>query len=162
MRDQHRPKQDLINEVVALRKQVDDLRDAMAARRRVEDALRHSEEQLRALIDGSPVGLCLVRPDGSAVAANRPFARMLGYDSPAELLSVGDVVGVFASREEQSRMVDLVTGAEDCSGSVLFRRKNGGPLASWVLGALCRNPDAIALVVVEEVSAASSAGRRSA
>ena len=38
MRDRHRPKQDLINEVTALRKQIADLREAMTARRRVEDA----------------------------------------------------------------------------------------------------------------------------
>jgi PAS domain-containing protein len=78
MRDQHRPKQDLINEVIGLRKQVADLREAMTARRRVEDALRESERQLRALADAAPVGLCLVRRDGSPVAANRPFARQLG------------------------------------------------------------------------------------
>jgi len=92
MRDQHRPKQDLINEVTALRKQVADLKDAMAARRRVEDALRQSEEQLRTLADAAPVGLCLFRPNGSPVMANRPFARLLGYDSPAELLRVADVL----------------------------------------------------------------------
>ena len=34
MRDQHRPKQDLITEVIALRKQVADLREAMTAETR--------------------------------------------------------------------------------------------------------------------------------
>jgi PAS domain S-box-containing protein len=162
MRDHHRPKQDLVNEVVGLRKQVADLREAMAARRRVEDALRHSEEQLRALIDGSPVGLCLFQPEGVPLAANRPFARLLGYDSPAELLNVGGVLGLFASRDEQARVVGLVTGGGECSGEVLFRRKNGGHRASWVMGAGCREPDAIILVVLEELTAALSGGRRSA
>jgi PAS domain S-box-containing protein len=162
MRDQHRPKQDLINEVVALRKQVADLRDAMAARRRVEDALRHSEEQLRALVDGSPVGLALLRLDGTPVAANRPFARMLGYQSTAELLSVGGSLGVFTNKEEQARVVALATSAQDFAGSVLFRRKNGGPHPTWAMGATCRDPDTIALVVLEQLSAASSGDRRSA
>lgn len=162
MRDQHRPKQDLINEVVALRKQVTDLKDAMAARRRVEDALRHSEEQLRALVDGSPVGLALFRLDGTPVAVNRPFARTLGYQSPEELLSVGGVLGVFADRAEQVRVLALLTGAQDSTGGVLLRRKNGGPHAAWVMGAICRELDAIALVLLEQVSAASSDDRRSA
>ena len=39
MRDEHRPKQELIHEVTGLRKQVVDLKEAMTARRRVEDAL---------------------------------------------------------------------------------------------------------------------------
>jgi PAS domain S-box-containing protein len=162
MRDQHRSKQDLVNEVVALRKQVADLREAMAAHRRVEDALRHSEEQLRAMVDGSPVGLCLFRPDGTPLAANLPFARMLGYHSPGELLSMGDVVGVFANREEQARIAGLLSQGEEGSGDVLFRRKSGGPHASWVMGAVCRQPDAIALVVLEPVSAASGGDTRSA
>lgn len=162
MRDHHRPKQDLINEVVALRKQVTDLREAMATRRRVEDALRHSEEQLRGLVDGSPVGLCLLRSDGTPLAANRPFARMLGYDSPAELLDMAHVVGLFASREEQTRICELVNRGEENAGDVLFRRKNGGPRQSWVMGSVCREPDGVALVVLEPLSTASSGGMRSA
>lgn len=156
MRDQHRSRQDLINEVVALRKQVGDLRDAMGARRRVEEALRHSEEQLRALADGSPVGLCLFRTDWRPLVANRPFARMLGYDSPAELLSLGEVIGVLADPNEQARVVELVSGGEGCSADVFFRRKDGGPHVSLVRWAVCREPDTIALVVLEELSAASS------
>jgi PAS domain S-box-containing protein len=156
MRDQHRQKQDLINEVVALRKQVTDLREAMAARRRVEDALRHSEEQLRALVDGSPVGLCLYCPDGSPLVANRPFARMLGYDSPTELLGIAPVLGLFPSREEQSRVNELARRGEESIGDVLFRCKDGGPHVSWVMGAARKDPDTVALVVLEALSAACS------
>jgi hypothetical protein len=93
MRDQHRPKQDLIHEVVALRKQVTDLRDVMAFRGRVEDALRR---------------------------------------------------------------------AEDLTARVLFRGKSGAPHASWVIGARHPQQSAIALVVLQEISAASSGDRRSA
>jgi PAS domain S-box-containing protein len=152
MRDHRRPKQELVNEVVALRKQVSDLKDATAARRRVEDALRHSEEQLRVLVDCSPVGLCLFRPDGLPIAANGPFARMLGYDSPAELVSVTQVLGVFATAAEQARVIALLEQKEERPGHVVLRRKDGEPHAVWVIGAVCREPDAIALVVVEPQS----------
>jgi PAS domain-containing protein len=161
MRDQHRPKQDLINELVGLRKQVVDLREAMADRRRVEDSLRHSEAQLRALVDGSPVGLCLFRVDGTVTAANRPFAAMLGYDSVAELLSVGNVLGVFATGEEYARTLELVAAVERRSFDVIFRCRSGGPRASRVVGMLCQNPDGMALAVLQELSTSAS-GRRSA
>lgn len=162
MRDQHRPKQDLINEVVALRKQITDLREAMAARRRVEDALRSSEEQLRELADGSPAGLCLVSLHGTPIAANRPFARMLGYDSPAELLSMGQVQGVFANREEQARVSGQAESAGEYSGTLLFICKNGSRHTVWAMGALCRERDAIALVILDQLSTASNADRHSA
>lgn len=85
MRDEHRPKQELVHEVTGLRKQILDLKDAMTARCRVEDALRAAMALLHTLIDNAPAGLCLFRRDGTLLTANRPFARMLGYESPAEL-----------------------------------------------------------------------------
>jgi PAS domain-containing protein len=90
------------------------------------------------------------------VAANRPLARLLGYESPAELVSVGEVCGVFASLKEQARVAELLTQGADVDGELLFRRKNGGPRACRVLGAVCEEPEAVAIVVLEPVSAASS------
>jgi PAS domain-containing protein len=149
MRDQHRPKQDLINEVISLRKQIADLREAMTARRRVENALRLSDEQLRRLVDAAPVGLCLFRPDGTALAANRPLARLLGYDSTAELLHVGETLGVFGSREEQGRVLALLERGLDRVASVVFRRKDGTRQAFGVIAAVSADPRAIVLVVLE-------------
>jgi PAS domain S-box-containing protein len=124
MRDDHRPKQELIHEIAGLRKQVVDLKDAMTARRRVEDALRTAEALLRALSDGAPVGLGLFREDGRLVTANRPFARMLGYESPAELQALSSVCGVFASLEDQSCVLTPRPGAEAIRHA-LFRSKDG-------------------------------------
>ena len=124
MRDDHRPKQDLIHEITGLRKQVVDLKEAMTARRRVEEALRRAETLLRALSDGAPVGLGLFREDGTLLTANRPFARMLGYDSPAELQALSSVCGVFASPEDQSRALRGSSGPET-AGHAMFRRKDG-------------------------------------
>jgi PAS domain S-box-containing protein len=149
MRDQHRPKQDLINEVTGLRKQVADLREAMTARRRVEDALRQNEEQLRQLVDAAPVGLCLFRPNGAPVAANRPFARLLGYDSTAELLRVADTLGVFGSREEQGRVLSLVERGLERVAGVVFRRKDGTRQAFGVIGSVATDSQALVLVVLE-------------
>src|SRR4051795_3183170 len=120
MRDNHRPKQELIHEVTGLRKQIVDLKEAMTARRRVEDALREAEALLRTLTDNAPVGLCLFRRDGTLLTANRPFARMLGYQSPAELQRLGGVLGVFASSEEQRRMLDCSCGGPR---NAFFRHK---------------------------------------
>ena len=132
MRDEHRPRQELLHEITGLRKQVVDLKEAMTARRRVEDALRATEATLRALTDSAPVGLCVFRRDGTLIIANRPFARMLGYESPAELQAVGAVLGVFASAEEQSRALN-----SGPTPGVLrlaqFRHKDGCGLTQQVL-----------------------------
>jgi PAS domain-containing protein len=149
MRDQHRPKQDLINEVAALRKQVADLKDSMTERRRVEDALRYSEQQLRALVDGCPVGLCLFRQDGTPMIGNRPFARLLGYTSPAELQRVGGVLGIFTNREEQGRVFDLIRQGQQRISGVVLRRNDGTRQAFGVIGALSAEPSTVVMVVLE-------------
>lgn len=149
MRDQHRPKQELINEVLGLRKQIADLREAMTARRRVEDALRESEAQLHRLLDSAPVGLCLFRPDGTPLAANRPFASLLGYETVAELLRVADTLGVFGSREEQVRVLALLERGLERVAGVVVRRKDGTRQALGVIGAASADPPAITLVVLE-------------
>lgn len=146
MRDEHRPKHELVHEITGLRKQIADLKDAMSARRRVEDALRAGEESLRALCDGAPVGLGLFRVDGTLLTANRPFARMLGYDSPAELQALGAVFGVFASPEESSRAL----GSSEAGGSTreaLFRRKDGCRRSHTVLASQSSDRQAVTLAI---------------
>ena len=146
MRDNHRPKQDLIHEVTGLRKQILDLKEAMVARRRVEEALREAESRLRLLADHAPVGLCLCRTDGTPLTANATFARMLGYDSPAELQRVGGVLGIFATAEERDRV--LGCGPADCSGA-FFRHKHGAWLCLSTVAAACPEQDSIALVIYQ-------------
>jgi PAS domain S-box-containing protein len=121
----------------------------MTARRRVEEALRQSEEQLRLLVDAAPVGLCLFRPNGTPLAANRPFARLLGYETTAELLRVADSLGVFGSREEQGRVLSLVERGLERVAGVVFRRKDGTRQAFGVIGAVSTDPHIVTLVVLE-------------
>jgi PAS domain-containing protein len=149
MRDEHRPKQELVHEMTGLRKQVLDLKDAMTARRRVEDALRAAMALLHTLIDNAPVGLGLFRRDGTLLTANRPFAGMLGYQSPAELQRVGGVLGVFASPEEQARML----GSACCAAQVaLFRHKTGTHPCLEVVAAAGDDHDYAVLVVFPQLS----------
>jgi len=133
MRDEHRPKQELIHEITGLRKQVGDLRQEMTARRRVEDALRGSAALLRNLSDNAPVGLGLFRCDGTLLTANQRFAGMLGYESPAELQALSTLVGVFASPEDQVRALESPRSGESLRPA-LFRSKNGCRLLHVVTG----------------------------
>jgi PAS domain S-box-containing protein len=155
MRDEHRPKQDLIHEITGLRKQVGDLRQEMTARRRVEDALRGSTALLRNLADSAPVGLGLFRCDGTVLAANQRLAQMLGYESPAELQSLSTVVGVFASPEEQVRALESPRPGESLR-SLLFRSKNGCRLLRGVLPGGRVDTQGIVLAVFDSISDSSA------
>ena len=149
MRDNHRPKQDLVHEVTGLRKQILDLKEAMVARRRVEEALRNAEALLRSLTDGAPVGLCLFRRDGTPLAANGPFARMLGYDSPAELQRIGGVLGIFATPEEQSRVLGGAWAGNGSVPNASFRHKSGSRVSLGALASARAEHEAVTLAIYD-------------
>ena len=155
MRDLHRSKQELCDEITGLRKQVADLKAEMVIRRRVEDALRHSEEQLRALGDSAPTGLCLLKAGGRVRAANLPFALLLGYESAAELQRLSEAFGLFDGPDELSRVLALAEGSGQSMTGVRFRRKDGGTQSLGVIGTRCREGDGVAIAVLRAAPPAS-------
>ena len=56
-------------------------------RKQSEKALRDAEEKYRSIFEQSSEGIFQNTPDGRFVSANPALARMLGFDSPEELIS---------------------------------------------------------------------------
>src|SRR5213595_4116019 len=56
-------------------------------RRRAEDALRHSEESHRALVQHASYAIYRSTPDGRFLTVNPALVRMLGYESEQQLLA---------------------------------------------------------------------------
>ena len=59
----------------------------IAARKQAESALREAEEKYRVLFEDAVVGIFQATPDGKLLHINRAFARMHGYESPAQLFA---------------------------------------------------------------------------
>jgi PAS domain S-box-containing protein len=57
-------------------------------RKRIEAALRESEERFRLAIDNAPIGMALIGPHGRFLQVNRALCEILGY-SPEELVQLG-------------------------------------------------------------------------
>ena len=149
MRDQNRGKNELIDEVTGLRKQVADLKQAQLERRRVEDGLRKSEEQLRSLLDAAPVGVCLLTDAGEPLLANTRMAGLLGYDSPQELVRLGGSIGVIADEAGRSWLKDRTGDSSAAQTAMTFRRRDGTVVAFSALGEKHDAAGAIAVVVVD-------------
>ena len=143
MRDQHRGKQELINENTDLRKQVADLKQAAAERRRVEDTLRHDRELLRALLDQAPHPLCLLDSNALPLLANRAFVELLGYRSAGELIRLGGELGLVLG--DAPRGTGLPSPVDH---EITFRRSDGAGLTATVLSTVVPRTDLLAITVL--------------
>jgi len=107
-------------------------------RRRAEAELRKAEERYRNIFDQALEGIYRSSPEGRCLAANPAIAKMLGYDSPEDMVSsVTDAAHQLwvdpADRLRCARQIEenqIVRGYE-----TLLKRKDGSKI--WV-SASCR------------------------
>ena len=100
-------------------------------RKRAEEALRKSELRYRLLFERNLAGVFRTTWDGQFLDCNEAFARILGYESPREVLAhkAGDLYFSPADREACLAILQergVVSNYEQC-----LRRKDGIPV--WVL-----------------------------
>jgi two-component system cell cycle sensor histidine kinase/response regulator CckA len=95
-----------------------------AAERR---ARRESETTLRTLVEHAPLGIYRSTPAGAFLAANIALARILGYDSPADVLTLDMTRDVYADPAERQRLLDrdTYTDREYDEVEATWKRKDG-------------------------------------
>ena len=129
-------KKSVSTEIIALRKQVADLKESALERRRVEDALREAELLHRATLDEAPVPILRVGPGGQVLYANPAFLQLLGYQSRHEFKTVGELRGVFVDLDvvgklmggEQERVREVLIECHRCDGKPETLRLRVGPV----------------------------------
>jgi PAS domain S-box-containing protein len=65
---------------------IESIRD-ITERKRVEEALARAEEKYRSIFENAIEGIYQTTVEGRFISVNPAFARMLGYDSPDEILN---------------------------------------------------------------------------
>lgn len=142
MRDEHRPKRDLLNEVVGLRKQVADLKEAAVVRWRAEEAVRRSEQEYRALVEAAPAGLCRLNATGEFLQVNTAFAEMLGYGTRTEALDLARTREFFTEEGFREQLLSAMdeNGAVQGQPAVLLHQ-NDSQVPVMVSGRRLDAPD---------------------
>lgn len=79
-------------------------------RKKIEAALKQSEEKYRNIFENITEGVFRMSPEGRFIDANPAFAKLFGYSSPKELLSsVKDIwYELYADAEERGRLKGLL------------------------------------------------------
>jgi len=99
-------------------------------RKQAQEALRQSEERMRALIARAAYGIFRSTRDGRFLDVNPALVTMLGYDSPEELLAVNIMRDLYVDLDERDRwMAAIDSGAHPEWFDLTWRRKDGVPIA---------------------------------
>ena len=79
VKDQDKTKEQLTNELAELRQRITELETSESRHKRTEEALRQSEEELRAIFDGARDGIIVLDKTGKVVRINKYVQEIGGY-----------------------------------------------------------------------------------
>ena len=103
----------------------------ISERKRIEVALRASEQRYRVLFERNLAGVFLTCESGTIIACNDSCARILGYSSQEELIN-HHVSEAYYRPEDRARLLLKLREQPDLTGIELqLKRKDGSP--AWVL-----------------------------
>jgi diguanylate cyclase (GGDEF)-like protein/PAS domain S-box-containing protein len=106
-----------------------------------------SQRYFQLLFDRSPAAIYRTAADGRLLDCNPAFLRLLGHDSPAELMRAGPVSLYFDPAERAAFLGRLREAGQIDSAETCLRRRDGRPL--WVLESVAwrpaRNGDAVSV-----------------
>ncbi len=85
MNDGEKTKKQLIAELAQARQQIAEFEDLLTREKKMEEALRRTEENFRNTLEQSPLGIRVVTSDGNLLYANPAMLHMYGYSTVDEL-----------------------------------------------------------------------------
>jgi len=95
-------------------------------RRRAEERLSKSEEELRNLVQNAPIGIYRSTPDGRILLANPALVKMLGFDSFEELASRNLLNEGYGSEKSRESFLKLIEKDNELHGfETVWTKKNG-------------------------------------
>jgi len=137
MKDRSKTKQALIQELASLKQKIQEREQAVSERKRVEVALREAEEKYRNIFEHASEGLFQVSPEGYFITANPAAARILGYESPEELISTITDIGsqIYVYPEDREKALELLSKDGFFKKFEVRNRKKNGNVV-WVMASV--------------------------
>jgi len=112
--------------------------------KRTEEALRETEKIYRNIFENAAEGIFQVTPEGRLLSINKAGVRILGYDSPEEMIRIitDAAIQVYLDQKARSKAVALLRRDGFLKNyEVLFRHKNDSPLWVSLSSQFVRDPE---------------------
>ena len=126
MKDKDKTKEQLLDELIQMRRRIAELEKAESERKQAEEALQQSESKYRTLFDQATDGIMMMPIGETNFTVNESFAKLHGYGSPKEMehLTLSDLDTPETARLAPERLRRLLTG-ESMNFEVEHYHKNG-------------------------------------
>ncbi len=100
-------------------------------RKRIDEALRASEQRYRLLFERNLAGVLRTTLDGRILECNQAAARMFGYKSPEEFVAI-PVASIYHRASDREAFVDKLQFEKRLTNYEISCRRKGGDLV-WVM-----------------------------
>jgi PAS domain S-box-containing protein len=131
----------LLQEVQALRKRVEELEEALSLRSEAEDILLESEGKLAVLFETIADGICISDLQGNVLDVNAAYLEMFGYSQKEEI--VGRNVAELIAEEDRPKVADQIAKTLEAESGppTLYNvlHSNGSVCVAETSAALIRN-----------------------
>ena len=111
---------------IALLKMVGEMFSNAIERKQTEEFLRKTEAQYRSIFENAAEGICQTTPQGKYLSANPALARILGYNSPGDLLQAITDIGdqLYVNPYRRAEFIAAIQAHNSVSGfeSQVYRR----------------------------------------
>ena len=109
MKDEDKTREQLVNELMQLRQRITELERAESEPKQAEEALKQAEERYRSIFENAVIGIVQATPEGKLLNVNPAYARMCGFESPAEMTATITDLGtqLYADPEDRTKIMAL-------------------------------------------------------
>jgi len=99
--------------------------------KQAEDRLVLSERKYREMFDLAPVGIYQSTLEGRFISVNKALTRILGYDSPDEMMHLDMANDVYFDKQQRAALIaQFEPEGSVADHEILWKKKNGVPV--WV------------------------------
>ena len=98
-------------------------------RKRAEQAQRESEARYRRLFEQNLAGVFRGTLDGHVLDCNNAYARMLGYNSPQEILDLEKLDYFYDAQEGMAALARLRREGSQANFEIRLKRRDGSPIS---------------------------------